>query len=105
MELIPYDDITGDGAKHQLITLLKIGGVAVSQANWTTRWWQAVMVSASGVTRLGNSNVSATNGIPIGVSANGQFLPLSSQVSEIYDLSQVYVIIASGDVMSVARAV
>jgi hypothetical protein len=49
--------------------------------------------------------VSATNGIPIGVSANGQFLPLSSQVSEIYDLSQVYVIIASGDVMSVARAV
>lgn len=39
MKMICYDDITGDGSKHQLITLLKIGGVAVSQNNWDTKFW------------------------------------------------------------------
>ena len=105
MKVSAFDDITGDGVKHQLITLLKVGGVAVTQANWTVKWWQIVMVSAAGTTRLGDSNVSSTNGIPLGANATGQFAPIDSQFTEVYNLSQLYVIINSGDVMSVARAV
>ena len=105
MEIITYDDITGDGAKHQLISLLKIGGVAVTQINWQTRWFQLLMTTATGVTRVGNLNVSSTNGIAIGVTASGQFVPLNSQPSETYDFANFYVIIKSGDVMSVARAI
>lgn len=105
MKIQCFDDITGDGAKHQLITLLKVGGVAVSQVNWATKWWQAVMLSSSGTSRLGDSNVSSTNGIPIGTPNNGQFAPPIAFATDIYDLANVYVVIKSGDVMSVARAV
>jgi hypothetical protein len=105
MKISAFDDITGDGVKHQLITLLKVGGVAVSQANWRVKWWQIVMLSSGGTTRVGDSNVSATNGIPIGAPNNGQFAPVDSAFTELYDLSDVWVIIKSGDVASVARAV
>lgn len=105
MHISAYDDITGDGVKHQLVSLLKVGGVAQVQDNWACKWWQIVMLSSSGTTRVGDVNVSATNGIPIGTPNNGQFAPVSSALPEVYDLSQVYVIIKSGDVASVARAV
>ena len=105
MQLITYDDITGDGTVHQLIALLKVGGVLVTAKSWSTKWWQAVMVSAAGTTRIGNSTISATNGIPIGSVNNGQFIPAIAFATDTYDLSQVYVRIASGDVMSVARGV
>jgi len=105
MKLICYDDIAGDGLKHQLISLLKIAGVAVSQTNWSSRWIQLLMLSASGTTRVGDQNVSATNGIPLGAVAGGQFAPIFSTWSGQYQLSDIYVIIATGDVMSVARAV
>ena len=105
MKIQAFDDITGDGAKHQLITLLKVGGVAVSQTNWRVKWWQIVMKTSSGTTRVGDSNVSATNGIPIGSPNNGQCAPVDSAFTELYDLSDVWVIIKSGDVASVARAV
>jgi len=105
MKIQAFDDITGDGAKHQLITLLKVGGVAVSQTNWRVKWWQIVMLTSSGTTRVGDSNVSSANGIPIGTPNNGQFAPVDSAFTELYDLSDVWVIIKSGDVASVARAV
>ena len=105
MKIQTFDDITGDGVKHQLITLLKVGGVAVIQVNWCVKWWQIIMRTSSGTTRVGDSNVSATNGIPIGTPNNGQFAPVDSAFTELYDLSDVYVIIKSGDVASVARAV
>ena len=103
MKVQTFDDITGDGAKHQLVALLSVGGAPIVQSNWTTKWWQAVMLSSTGTTRIGDSNVSATNGIPIGTPNNGQFAPIDSKFTELYELSDVYVIIKSGDVMSVAR--
>jgi hypothetical protein len=105
MVIKPFDDITGDGLKHQLITLLKVGGVLVTQTNWQVKWWQIVMLTSSGTTRVGDSNVSATNGIPIGTPNNGQFAPVDSAWTELYDLATVYVIIKSGDVACVSRAV
>jgi len=103
MKMICYDDITGDGSKHQLVALLKVGGVAVSQQNWDTKFWQAVMVSAAGTTRIGDQNVSATNGVPVTATGGGQFTPPVSLFTEKYELSDAYVIIALGDIMSVAR--
>ena len=105
MQLLTYDDITGDGTKQKLTDLLKVGGVAVTQAQGGSKWWQAVMTTASGVTRIGNSTISSTNGIPIGAANNGQFIPAISFATDVYDLSQVYCIINSGDVMSVARGI
>jgi hypothetical protein len=105
MKISAFDDIVGDGAKHQLITLLKVGGVAVSQANWLVKWWQIVMLSSTGISRVGDSNVSATNGIPIGTVNNAQFAPPVSEGTENYPLDTVYVIIRSGDVACPARAV
>ncbi len=105
MRVQTFDDITGDGTKHQLITLLKIGGVAVTQTNWDTKWSQLTMVTAAGTTRVGDSNVSSTNGIPLGINAIGQFFPAISIFPEKYELSDIYVIIANSDVLSVARGV
>lgn len=101
-----YDDITGTGVKAQLITLLKIGGVAViARLNWDTKWYQMVMLTSSGVTRIGDQNVSATNGVPIGTGLVAQFMPPISFATDSYDLANVWVLINSGDVMSFARAV
>lgn len=106
MKLITYDDITGTGTKAQLITLLKVGGVAVSHPNnWDAKYWQAVMLTASGVTRIGDENVSSTNGVPVGTVNNGQFIPPLAFATDKYDLQNVWVIINSGDVMSVARVI
>jgi hypothetical protein len=105
MKIQAFDDITGDAAKHQLITLLQVGGVAVSQVNWRVKWWHIVMKTSSCTTRVGDSNVSATNGIPIGTPNNGQVAFVDSAFTELYDLADVWVIIKSGDVASVARAV
>jgi hypothetical protein len=103
MQVITYDDITGTGVKAQLITLLKVGGVAVSQSSWISKWYQAVMLTATGTSRIGNSTISSTNGIPIGAPNNGQFAPPIAQAADFYDLSEVYVLIKSGDVMSFSR--
>lgn len=106
MRILTYDDITGDGAKHQLITLLKIGGVAIaSQQSWATKWWQIAGVTVGGLSRIGDANVSSTNGIPIGANNNGQFVPPVSSLTEKYQLSDIWVILKSGDVYSVARTV
>jgi len=106
MQILCYDDITGDGAKHQLITMLKIGGVAVDTTkSMPAKWFQATMQTAAGETRIGSSAVSATNGIPIGIISTGQFAPTYSMTNETYFIEQLYVIIASGDVLSFARAV
>lgn len=102
MTLITYDDITGDGTKQKLINLLKIGGVSqASQKNWDTKWFQLTMTTAAGTSRVGSpgiNSVSATNGIVL-----GQFFPPIPFATDVYDLSQLYVIINSGDVLSVAR--
>jgi len=106
MKLVTYDDLTGDGTKYQLITLLKIGGVAVVHPfQWGTKWFQATMLTSSGVSRIGDENVSATNGVPVGTNNNGQFIPPIAFATDVYDLSNVWVLINSGDVMSVARAI
>ena|ERR1017187_4131773 len=104
MQILTYDDITGDGASHQLISLLKIGGVLQVQKNWDSKWFQCIMTTAAGLSRIGPSTISATNGIQMGGSNGNQFAPVYSQPSEKYELDQLYVIIAAGDVMSVARA-
>lgn len=105
MKLFTYDDITGDGAKHQLTSLLKVGGVAVSQTNWDTKWVQLTMQTASGVSRVGDVNVSSTNGIPLNTTEQSQFVPPIAFATDKYEMTDLYVIINNGDVMSVARAV
>jgi len=104
MKLIVYDDYQGTGVKVQLVSVLKIGGVAVTpRVNWRSKWWQAVMLTSSGVSRIGDQNVSATNGVPIGTVNNGQFAPPIAFATDAYAIDQIYVLINSGDVMSFAR--
>ena len=83
--------------------MLSFGGVAPTETNLQdTKWFQCIMTTANGValSRLGNVNVSATNGITL-----GQFFPPIPFATDKYSLDQYYVIINSGDVMSVARVV
>jgi hypothetical protein len=107
MQIHTYDDITGDGDVHQLITLLKLSGVSVPYSSLPAKWWQVTMKTASGVSRVGSMFVSATNGVPLGSTTNlvAQFAPVSSDFPENYDLKDIWVLINSGDVMSVARGV
>ena len=99
MTITTYDDITGDGAKHKLTDLLNVGGVSqAAQKNWDTKWFQVIMTTAAGTSRLGDVNVSATNGITL-----GQFFPPIPFATDKYLLDQVYVILALNDVASVAR--
>jgi hypothetical protein len=104
MEILTYDDIVGGGTVVQLITLLKIGGVLQVQANWDTKWYQLVMLASTGTSRMGPSTISATNGIPIGTPNNGQFAPPIAFATDRYDFRNVYVLIKTGDTLSVSRA-
>ena len=104
MEILTYDDIVGGGTIVQLITLLKIGGVLQVQANWDTKWYQLVMLASTGTSRMGPSTISATIGIPIGTPNIGQFAPPIAFATDRYDFRNVYVLIKTGDTLSVSRA-
>lgn len=93
-------DITGDGATHQLFS----GG-------GSCRWVQVVAPSTnSAAVRIGDSAISATQGLTV-AAGNGQMLPpLTVDPREsiaglhLYDMSQLYYRAASGDKLSVIWA-
>ena len=88
-------DITGSGAKVQLAT------------SGTARWIQLTTLAAnSAVVRVGDSNVSASQGMAI-AAGSGQFLPplpISSSgdpAAALYQLSTIYLYIGNSDVGTV----
>lgn len=102
----PYtpQDLTGDGAAHTLASLLGIN---------RCRWFQVSGITSAGVaTRVGGSNVAlgtsspavSGSGFPI-TGGGSQFAPPVSLNNEVYDLEQWYIIIPSGDKVSVGCVV
>lgn len=98
MQLHTPADITGDGSAH---TLASIPGLNVTAA----RWWQFKTISiASTAARIGDSGVSATQGVPVGI-GEAQFSPPISQPFDPYDLNQIYYLLQSGDTASFSCSV
>lgn len=95
MELIVPATFTGTGAKLKLS--------AIPGAPKLCRWWQLIGVSASG-SRVGDVNVSSSQGVPVGVST-GQFSPPVSIGTELYDLDLIYAFVGNGDTVILACAV
>lgn len=95
----PYTmaDITGTGAAVRI------------QTSGTARWVEIVAQAGNAANvRFGDSAVTAARGIPI-VPGAGQFLPFipprtGMNASNLYDLSSIYVYVASGDKVSVIWA-
>ncbi len=84
-------EITGDSAAHALGT----SGVA--------RWIQIIAPSGnSAVIRIGDSNTSASRGLPI-APGGGIMLPPTSQAPG-YDLTRVFYYATTGDKVNIAWA-
>jgi len=103
MKIYTYPDITGTGALQALKTVLGIVSQPCKLLQFT------IVSNASGNTiRLGDAAIGATQGIPLGGSTPGstsQFIPQISEDLRNYDVADWYVIIPSGDVLSVAYGV
>ena len=105
MQLITPTDITGDGAAH---TLASVAGIDAC------KWFQftGISIADSSVPgRLGDSNVAldvvspVTTGRGITIPAGGgQSCPPIALMSDRYDLTKIYFILAVGDVAQFAGA-
>ena len=85
-------DITGSNAT-----------AALSPTNITARWVQFI-VTGAGTVRIGQSNVSATLGLPI-PAGGGMFLPVQTadgQSTSPYGLGGIYAYVPTGATLSVA---
>lgn len=88
-------DYTGTGAA---VTLASILGVN------KCKWFQVNAVSVGGTAvRLGDKNVSATQGFQVG-STQTQFAPPIAFVADLYDLTAWYILVQSGDTVTVGCA-
>ncbi len=89
MRVYTIEDITGDGGAHQ-----------VSASSGEAKWVQFV-AGGTGTVRVGDSNVSATRGLPV-PSGGGMFLPMDgSEVASRYSLNQVYYFAPLGATLSI----
>lgn len=84
-------DLTGNGAAQQMTAITCTG-----------RWVQFVApASNSAIVRVGDSNTSASRGLPM-AAGSGLLLPPATNVNYIYSPSALYFYAANGDKLSVA---
>ncbi len=105
MRLITPTDITGDGARH---TLASIPGITITKAKWFQ--FTGVSIANSAIPgRLGDENVALNVVSPVvlgrGITipaGGGEFAPPVALAMEFYDLTEIYYILAAGDVAQFA---
>ena len=96
MQPITVADVTGDGARHTLASAL-----GVTQC----KWFQVSAVSvASTPARVGDADVSSSEGFPIG-SGGGVFAPPIALAMDLYDLTKWYYIAANSDTLAIGCAI
>ena len=108
MQLATPADVIGDGARH---TLASIPGITITKCKWFQ--FTGLSIANSGIPgRLGDANVTLDvlspllHGTGITIPATGgQFDPPIALAMELYDLTQIYYILASGDVGQFAAGV
>lgn len=101
MQIVTAPDYTGTGAKVALTTLL-----SGSPASQQCKWFQVIGISIGATpARVGDANVSSTQGAPITSTGAGQFNPPVAEVMQNYDLSTHYVWVGSGDKVSLSYAI
>jgi hypothetical protein len=94
MQLHTPADIVGTGAAIKLST--------VAGVNFC-KWFQVSAVSVATLARVGDSNVSATRGIPILPTA-GSFCPPTFDQLDPYDLTNTWVYLDLNDTASLCYA-
>lgn len=81
-------DITGDGAAHALS----------ATSPFYAKWVQIVTPNSNSASiRIGGVNTSSSRGLPIPSGWAGMLLPPVAEISEFYDLSQIYYYAAAND--------
>lgn len=92
-------DYTGDGAAHTISTIIGVSGKSAT-------WFQVTYVSGTGTTRIGDADISTSRGIPVpSGSNNGQFIPPVAQAFNPYHFDDIYLLVPSGDVVSIGYAI
>ena len=86
-------DITGTGSAVALSS-------APLRVNWLRITTNSTVHTNSSVVRVGDANVSATQGTVVGINDAKDLSPASATNS--FDLSQTYVLVASGDQIQLA---
>jgi len=95
MQITSVVDFTGDGTAHPLSDYAGI--VAAT-------WFQLTYVTGSGTARIGDKNITSTRGIPI-AAGNAQFAPPVAQAYNPYELEKIYVLVTTGDKVSLGFAI
>jgi hypothetical protein len=86
-QLITPPVLSGDGSKKSIASVL-----GVSSFKWAQL--TGVTIGNEAASRIGDVNVSATQGFPLSAGDVGQFLPA---LDEDYNAEQIYFTIADGD--------
>ncbi len=88
MQIIVPANLSGTGGA---LTVASAAGVN------QCKWFQLVGVTiAAAASRIGDADVSATQGYPL-TAGGGQFFPPVARANAFYDLTQIYFFLNSGD--------
>jgi hypothetical protein len=112
MTFITIPDFPGDNAVHSIVSIMVIQGVAVPNPPLARMMVFREVTGGAAGTRLGGSNVSATNGIPF-TTSDSLVLPalsfppgLSAFESPLgYPLDQIYLRVPTGDTVAIGFVV
>jgi hypothetical protein len=105
MTLVTLPDQAGDNAAHTIASLITAAGMTLpSPPLARTLLFREISGGTTG-SRVGGSNVTGTRGIPFSASDNvmlPELLAGSGLGDSAWDLTQVYVYLATGDTVAIA---
>lgn len=90
------EDVAGTGSRVTLASIL-----GVDQCKWFQVTAELV---ADAPIRVGDSGISTSRGVPIGV-GGAQFSPPIAMTMDFYDLTKWYILVQIGDTASVVCAI
>jgi hypothetical protein len=107
MKILHIPDVAGNNTVKTIASMFASAGVPLPPGN-LVKWVRIVEISTGTTnTRVGNSDVSATNGMTLNISADGLYLPAvpGYAADSLYDLNEIFIYHATGDTISIGVGV
>jgi hypothetical protein len=107
MKVLHIPDIAGDNKVKTLASMFSSAGVTLPPGD-LVKWVRLTEITpGTTATRVGNAEVSATNGMTLNATADGLYLPAVPGYADdaLYDLNEIFIYHATGDSVSIAVGV
>jgi hypothetical protein len=107
MKVLHVPDSAGNNTVKSMSSFFQAAGVELPPGN-KVKWVRITEISSGTTsTRVGNGNVSSTNGMSLNPAADGLYLPAIEGYSgdSLYNLDDLFIFHATGDTISIAVGV